>query len=216
MVLQVTNAVSESNCRLLRDVFDRHAHVRMPKVGGLAYLGWSDLEGIRAARKVLRRLVNHSRTEIRWFFRNATTLQPDGAIIGKLGPGGHIRKHADNCRRDARGDWIPNHTRWREVTALYYLNSDFEGGEIVFEQHELVIKPCRGLLVAFPSDQHHLHEVLPILVGARYCVQLFFTTQRERAMTDLARSRWRSTASRVIGAIGGIRARCRSTMAARS
>ena len=206
MILQLSDAASESNCRLIRDVFDSVDPVGEPRLnGGFPCLLWSDLKGIRAARKVLRTLVRTSLEAIRRGLRDDANLQADGAIVTKLVPRDRIPKHADNCRKNPHGNWIPNHTRWREVSAVYYLNSEFEGGEIVFEQHETVIKPRMGLLVLFPSDQDHLHEVLPVRSGSRYCLQLFFTADSKRANPDIAGPRWRSTVSRIVERAGGFR-----------
>lgn len=43
------------------------------------------------------------------------------------------------------------------LSTLIYLNDDYDGGEIVFGEYNLVIKPDAGDLIIFPS--HFLHEV---------------------------------------------------------
>jgi len=48
-----------------------------------------------------------------------------------------------------------NRTPQRDVSAICYLNDEFDGGEICFEQAQLTVKPRRGLLLAFPSDAAH-------------------------------------------------------------
>src|SRR5207244_2772741 len=103
-------------------------------------------------------------------------LRAETVLLARLGPGGRHRRHADNCRQNARGEWEPNHTPKRAVTAIHYLNEDFEGGELVFEQHNLVIKPTRGLLLIFPSDQHHVHEVRSVRAGHRYTLPIWMVT----------------------------------------
>jgi len=108
--------------------------------------------------------------------RRATRLFPkeslvcETALLARLGVGGRHVKHADNCRLDGK----PNHTPNRVVTAIYYLNSDCEGGEIAFENFNLTIKPQRGLLLMFPSDLEHRHEVLPVKAGTRYTAAIWF------------------------------------------
>jgi len=64
------------------------------------------------------------------------------------------------------------------------LNDTFEGGEIVFERAQLVVKPRRGLLLAFPSDAGHVHEVLPVRRGVRYTMAIWFTKQQRYALAD--------------------------------
>src|SRR6266481_2325689 len=114
----------------------------------------------------------------------ADPLYPETVILAALGAGGHHSRHADNCRQNERGDWVANHTPQRDVTAIYYLNDTFEGGEIVFERAQLVVKPRRGLLLAFPSDGAHVHEVLPMRSGVRYTMPIWLTKQQRFALAD--------------------------------
>jgi prolyl 4-hydroxylase len=107
-------------------------------------------------------------------------------ILAALGVGGYHSRHADNCRQNEQGDWVANHTPQRDVSAIYYLNDEFEGGEIVFERAQLVVKPRRGLLLAFPSDADHLHEVLPVRGGVRYTMPIWFTKQQRYALADFS------------------------------
>jgi hypothetical protein len=61
------------------------------------------------------------------------------------------------------------------VGALIYLNDDYEGGELIFPEYDIVIKPKYGDLVIFPC--HYLHEVGKI-IGTdkyRYTLPLFYT-----------------------------------------
>jgi predicted 2-oxoglutarate/Fe(II)-dependent dioxygenase YbiX len=72
------------------------------------------------------------------------------------------------------------------VSAIYYLNEAFEGGEIVFELQQLVVEPRRGLLLAFPSDADHVHEILPVRSGVRYTMAIWFTKQQRFALSIAA------------------------------
>jgi predicted 2-oxoglutarate/Fe(II)-dependent dioxygenase YbiX len=105
-------------------------------------------------------------------------------ILAALGAGGHHSRHADNCRESEQGVWVANHTPYRDVTAIYYLNDEFDGGEIVIGAQQLVVKPRRGLLLAFPSDAAHVHEVLPVRSGVRYTMPIWFTKQQRFALAD--------------------------------
>ena len=59
----------------------------------------------------------------------------------------------------------------RSITALVYLNDDFEGGELFFPDHDLVIKPKPGTFVMFPSNKNFRHGVSPITAGRRNSYQ---------------------------------------------
>jgi predicted 2-oxoglutarate/Fe(II)-dependent dioxygenase YbiX len=127
------------------------------------------------------------RTRVSESLRLSFPVYPETVILSALGPGGYHPRHADNCQQDASGRWVPDHTPQRVVTAIYYLNSDFDGGEIVFEREGLAIKPRAGVLLAFPSDRHHVHEVLPVRRGMRYTIPIWFTRRKKAALSGFDR-----------------------------
>ena len=62
-------------------------------------------------------------------------------------PGGFIRHHVDG------GPAGP-----RRFSIVTFLNDDFAGGELVFYEPTLWIRPKRGLVVVFPSHWPHSGE----------------------------------------------------------
>jgi hypothetical protein len=90
----------------------------------------------------------------------------------KYDVGGHYKPHIDG-----RSIWVaPNGDKiWRKSTdrdlsLVLYLNDDFEGGEFLFPDLHIQVKPKPGLLVCFPSDQNYLHGVAPVKEGTRYSI----------------------------------------------
>jgi hypothetical protein len=61
-----------------------------------------------------------------------------------------------------------------DFAALYYINDDYEGGEINFMDHNLKIKPKANSLVTFPSNADYWHEVLENTGKERYSSTLWF------------------------------------------
>jgi hypothetical protein len=61
------------------------------------------------------------------------------------------------------------------IATLIYLNDDYEGGEISFEQHNLSVKPKTGTLLIFPGNLNYAHEVKEVLSGKRYTAPIWFT-----------------------------------------
>lgn len=51
-------------------------------------------------------------------------------------------------------------------TALLYLNDNYEGGEIMFTEENISVKPSAGSLIIFP--ERTVHEVLLVKEGNRY------------------------------------------------
>lgn len=57
------------------------------------------------------------------------------------------------------------------VSAVIYLNDDYDGGEIHFPRlDDIVIKPSYGDIAVFPSNYIYEHASLPIKSGTKYCV----------------------------------------------
>ena len=90
----------------------------------------------------------------------------------RYGIGGHYSPHIDG-----RSIWVaPNGDKiWRKSTdrdlsLVLFLNDDFEGGNFVFPDLHIQVKPKPGLLVVFPSDQNYLHGVNPVISGERFSI----------------------------------------------
>lgn len=56
------------------------------------------------------------------------------------------------------------------VSAVGYLNDDYEGGELIFPRFDLKIKPEPGDLVVFPSTFIYEHSSEPIIDGNKYSI----------------------------------------------
>lgn len=185
MIIQIENAVSDDDCRRLMTIYDRHARQTKVKDQTGHPVVYSDqFRDTADAAEMVPRLVERCLCSIRHQLQLTDLLYPETVILAAMGAGGHHSRHADNCRQNEQGDWVANHTPQRDVSAIYYLNDTFEGGEIVFEQVPLMVKPRRGLLLVFPSDGAHLHEVLPVRSGVRYTMAIWFTKQQRYALAD--------------------------------
>jgi hypothetical protein len=77
----------------------------------------------------------------------------------KYGQGHHFVSHVDDGSNESC-----------TVSALAYLNDDYEGGELGFPLLDLEFTPEAGDLVFFPSGFTHAHKVNPVKSGIRYSV----------------------------------------------
>jgi predicted 2-oxoglutarate/Fe(II)-dependent dioxygenase YbiX len=190
MIIQLEHAVSDDDCRRLTAMYDCRADLTNTRDHtGHPVVYWEQLRELPAAVEIVSPLVENCLCTLGELLPAAGPLYPETVILAALGVGGYHSAHADNCRQNEHGDWVANHTPHRDMTAIWYLNDGFDGGEIVFELQPLTIKPSRGLLLAFPSDAAHLHEVLPVRSGTRYTMAAWFTRQRSFALADLCRDR---------------------------
>lgn len=58
----------------------------------------------------------------------------------------------------------------RSVSAILYLNDDYEGGEIEFTNFNLKIKPKAGTFILFPSNYAYRHIAHPVISGTKYAI----------------------------------------------
>jgi predicted 2-oxoglutarate/Fe(II)-dependent dioxygenase YbiX len=86
------------------------------------------------------------------------------------GVGGHYIPHVDaeTLYKDDIDLNMWEKTLDRDLSVVYFLNDDFVGGELVFPELDLIIKPEAGTLVCFPSDHNYIHGVNPVTQGHRY------------------------------------------------
>ncbi len=79
--------------------------------------------------------------------------------ILKYGVGQKFTNHVDDS---------PELTR--RISMVYYINDNYEGGEIVFPRFNVSYKPTANELILFPSFYMYNHSVLPVTKGTRYSV----------------------------------------------
>ncbi len=61
---------------------------------------------------------------------------------------------------------------------VIYLNEDFEGGELVYPDSDISIRPKKGMLVYHPGSKKH--RVSKVVSGDRYTLTSFIRTSRPR------------------------------------
>lgn len=88
-------------------------------------------------------------------------------------PGIEQKPHADKQLPDGSPNPFTNY----DINSLFYWNDDFEGGELYYPQHGIVVKPKPGLAVVHPGDIHYLHGVKPIISGERFTTPAFYTVE---------------------------------------
>lgn len=56
----------------------------------------------------------------------------------------------------------------RCISALVYLNDDYEGGHLEFPNFKIKLKPQKGMLILFPSNFAYKHVAHPVTQGTKY------------------------------------------------
>jgi hypothetical protein len=75
----------------------------------------------------------------------------------KWGKGCSMKPHIDTY-----------HQKGNHIVVMYYINDNYDGGEIVFPDYNVKIKPKSNSLIMFPGNENYLHEVLEVTGGLRY------------------------------------------------
>ena len=58
----------------------------------------------------------------------------------------------------------------RQVSAVYFLNDNYLGGELNFPRFKISIKPNANQMILFPSSYVYNHSVSPIIEGEKYSI----------------------------------------------
>tara|TARA_B100000287_G_scaffold435543_1_gene504378 strand:+ start:5431 stop:6075 length:645 start_codon:yes stop_codon:yes gene_type:complete len=88
-----------------------------------------------------------------------------------------LKYEKDQAYHTTHSDYFPNgYASRRHLTGVFFLSNVSEGGELVFPQQNLEIKPERGKLVIFPTGWTHAHHTMPVLSDeVRYVFQLWWS-----------------------------------------
>lgn len=106
--------------------------------------------------------------------------------LRKYPPGSYLKMHADaegyyGSNPEPLKNYDPTNQMsevLNECSSILYLNEDYEGGELYFEEFDMLIKPKANQLVFFPSGSEFRHEVKPVISGDRYTLASFYTTDK--------------------------------------
>jgi hypothetical protein len=81
--------------------------------------------------------------------------------------------------QEYKGHYDGTSSSGRIISALVYLNDDYEGGEIEFPFFGIKIKPQAGMLILFPSNFAYTHVAHPITSGTKYALVTWLRDRRE-------------------------------------
>ena len=86
-------------------------------------------------------------------------LYHEGYNMLKYSGGQHYKAHSDGTTATGRA-----------ISAIVYLNDDYEGGEVEFTNFGIKIKPEPGMLLLFPSTYPYTHIAHPVTSGTKYAL----------------------------------------------
>jgi hypothetical protein len=121
---------------------------------------------------VISGLVERLKPIVEEFFQ--VKAQPTGQTIVKWLPGQLQRPHADKELHEGPDAGKPNDFPQYDIASLFYINDDYEGGELYFPLQKVQFKPKRGAAYFFPGDKNYIHGVSEIKSGIRFTCPFFW------------------------------------------
>jgi len=100
---------------------------------------------------------------------------PTNPAMVKWLPGQLQMPHADKELHVGEDAGKPNDFPWYDLASLFYINDDYEGGELYFPHQDIQFKPKVGAAYFFPGDMNYIHGVAEVKSGIRYTVPFFWT-----------------------------------------
>jgi predicted 2-oxoglutarate/Fe(II)-dependent dioxygenase YbiX len=103
------------------------------------------------------------------------------------GIGGHYQPHIDgeSIWVTPRGEKIWKKSTDRDLSIVFFLNNDFEGGDFVFPELKVKVRPEPGMMVCFPSNHNYMHGVEPVTKGKRYSIVTWATVKGFPTMEEI-------------------------------
>lgn len=98
-------------------------------------------------------------------------VTPSSIHAQKWDVGSSANPHSDNS--DFEGNPTAGFDNLKYVGILY-LNSDYEGGDLFFPEHDISIHPNAGSMYIFSGGVENIHGVTEITGGTRYSIVSFW------------------------------------------
>lgn len=122
---------------------------------------------------IINNMVARLKVEVDAFFK--VDAFPTSPAMVRWLPGQLQMPHADKELHTGPDAGKPNDFPWYDLAGLFYLNDDYEGGELYFPNQNIQFKPKAGAAYFFPGDMNYIHGVTKIESGIRYTVPFFWT-----------------------------------------
>lgn len=174
-------ALTRKQCQLIIDTFEAHPEDHHPgaianyvvdptikksmDVAILEQPHWKDVDDI------LFKSVGEAIDELTEMFPDyfATHLISDrGYQIKRTEPQGFYTWHYDSDNPD----------KDRMMVAIWYLNTDYEGGTTDFKAQDIQVKPQTGKLLLFPTFWTHYHRGDEVISGTKYIATTWLAATR--------------------------------------
>lgn len=187
-IVEIADAITEEEAKKILDFARNNTHfdeteTEYDEDGNLIYeaSNWSNrvvskpiLEKYAPEiEKLLENIIFRMRKKIEEHFDSKVI--PTGPCIVRWPVGTRQEPHADKEMHEGDYAGKPNAFPWYDIGTVFYLNDDYEGGELYFPLQGIEFKPKPRAAYFFPGDKNYIHGVRPITSGIRYTLPYFWT-----------------------------------------
>lgn len=138
---------------------------------------WNTLENANPeVVTIISNIVARFKPIVEEFF-NVEAFPTKPALV-RWTPGTYQIPHADKELHIGEDAGKPNAFPWYDIAGLFYINDEYEGGELYFPNQGIQFKPKKGAAYFFPGDMNYIHGITEITAGERYTVPFFWTITR--------------------------------------
>lgn len=139
-----------------------------------------DTQEVAQSEEVFNNLENFLKKTVKNFINPFYDCFVDSSEIPQIlsySVGGHYLPHIDGeaVWTSPNGEQIWKKCVDRDLSIIFFLNDDFDGGDLVFPDLKIRIRPEPGMMVCFPSSHRYLHGVEPVTRGKRYSIVTWAT-----------------------------------------
>jgi hypothetical protein len=124
----------------------------------------------------IEEMVDRLKKEVDSFFN--VDVHPTTPAMVRWLPGQLQMPHADKELHEGPDAGKPNSFPWYDIAGLFYINDDYEGGELYFPNQGIEFKPKKGAAYFFPGDMNYIHGIREVKSGIRYTVPFFWTIMK--------------------------------------
>lgn len=125
--------------------------------------------------KIIKEMQNRLKDRVDEFF--SVDAHPTSPAIVRWLPGQRQQPHADKELHEGEHRGKPNDFPFYDIAGLFYINDNYEGGELYFPNQGIQFKPKAGAAYFFPGDMNYIHGVTEIESGIRYVCPFFWTVK---------------------------------------
>jgi len=129
--------------------------------------------------EVIKGMQARLKIEVDKFFK--VDAFPTSAAVVRWLPGQFQQPHADKELHIGEDRGKPNDFPYYDIAGLFYLNDDYEGGELYFPEQGIQFKPKAGSAYFFPGDMNYIHGVTEVTSGIRYVCPFFWTIMSHKS-----------------------------------